>query len=514
MKKTLSIALICLFCAFNLSAQTVTFGAENQSDRRDFNPVSLLGKLENTYFVMMRESNKYFIQRYSLNENLKMSKEIDVKAMIGKDEIGYTFSYMSKNVIHVFYTVYAKKEELQYIFLQSYDENLEPKGTLRMLTTIGGRSRREAGKFRLLKSPTENKICLIGEDDFKDKDPQKFAINVYDALTMEKEWNKKVTLPYTDKLFIPSNFNITDEGTVSILGKKFNEKLKEKKNGKVNYTFEAFVYTKENNGQQKTISLNATTYMTDVRIFASKTNALNIVGFYGETALADVAKGVFTMSLDKEMNNTGVDQKPFTAEFLATFSGKSKRKKEIYQFDIKTVMESEDGNIKVVAEQSFSITQYYQRGNGSSYTITTDYDADIMVFNLDKNLKINSKMQKISKDQETVATTGSIYSINQPNIHSYVTYKTGNDLYLLYNDNIKNKDFIYSKDVKEMNNRKPSFFMVKIDASNNLKKTELFGKQENDFLIYPVFSKQINEKEVLIYAERGKKYSFGIIKFE
>ena len=56
--------------------------------------------------------------------------------------------------------------------------------------------------------------------------------------------------------------------------------------------------------------------------------------------------------------------------------------------------------------------------------------------------------------------------------------------------------------------------MIKIDANNNLKKEELFGKQENKFLVYPKFSKQINEKEVLIYAERGKKYSFGIIKFE
>ncbi len=513
MKKTLSIALICLFFAFNLSAQTVTFGAENESDKYNFNPVSLLGKFDNNYFVMMRESRKFFIQRYALNDNLKMGKEIDVKAMIGKDEIGYTFSFMSKNVIHVFYTVYAKKEELQYIFLQSYDENLAPKGTLRMLTTIGGRSRSEAGKFRLLKSPTENKVCLVGEDDFKDNDPQKFSINVFDAFTMEEEWSKKVTLPYTDKLFIASNFNLTDEGTVSILGKKFNEKLKEKKNGKVNYTFEAFVYTKENNGQQKTISLNATTYMTDVRLFSSKTNALNIIGFYGETAQQDVAKGVFTMTLDKEMNNTGIDQKPFTAEFLATFSRKSKRKKEIYQFDIKTVTESEDGNIKVVAEQSFTLVERNQGANGSSYTITTDYDMDMMVLGLDKNLKISNKMQKISKEQETVASMQSFYSMT-PNIHSYVAYKNGNDLYLLYNDNIKNKDFIYSKDVKEMSNRKPSFFMIKIDANNNLKKEELFGKQENKFLVYPKFSKQINEKEVLIYAERGKKYSFGIIKFE
>ena len=63
-----------------------------------------------------------------------------------------------------------------------------------------------------------------------------------------------------------------------------------------------------------------------------------------------------------------------------------------------------------------------------------------------------------------------------------------------------------SNKIKRMND-KPSFFMVKIDADNNLKKDELLGKQENKFLVYPKLSKQINEKEVLIYAEKGRKYS-------
>lgn len=510
MKNLLTCILIYLAFHLLLPAQDVTWGAENKSDRSDFNPKRLLGIYNNSLYVTMREKKKYYIQRYGIKDNLKMGKEVLLPEEIGKDDIDYQFSYRIKNMIHTFFTKYSKKEKKNTIFVQSYDENLSPKGSLRELMSIGGRNRSERGSFDLLVSTDSTKICLMGEDDFKDKDPQKYSFTVFNSYSMEEDWRKSVTLPYTDKIFKTSDFDISNEGSVYIFGKKYNNnKVKEKKGGKVNYTFEVFGYSKTAADIQKTISLGDLHYMRDMKMFVSKNNNINIVGFFGERSNIDRSKGIFTLSFDKEMNITKKNQADFSPEFLENFGRWSKQRGELKEFDIKSIAENDNGTFKVIAEQSFVIVQRNRNQSpltiniGGSSDIYTYYDLDIIAFDLDKDLKI-SNMQKISKSQ---------VSRNIQEIHSYITYQNGSDLSLLYNDNVKNKDVIDGKKIKEMGS-KPSFFMVKLGGDGTVKKDLLFGKQENKFLIYPKFSQQISPKEVIIYAERGRKYSFGIIKFD
>jgi hypothetical protein len=157
---------------------------------------------------------------------------------------------------------------------------------------------------------------------------------------------------------------------------------------------------------QKTISLGGTTYLKDMNITIDQQNMVRIVGFYGESAKDDVAKGVFTISFDEDMNISKKSQKAFSLEFVKSFTKVKKRETEgeLANFDIKQIVNNNDGSVVVLAELSYVqiITTRDARRNISRRYIY--YDNDIIWIKLTKGFEIG-QIKQIAKSQ--VAVRGS-----------------------------------------------------------------------------------------------------------
>lgn len=239
MKKISAFLLFIACTVFATQAQTIKWGETIKSDKMGHTPDEILGRYQDSYYIAMWQysslsrKSKLFIHQYSISKlNLIKEWEVEKEKKIGEDNLDYQSCIMIGNIIHIYYDFYSKKDQKSRCFVETYTGNFEPIGNLREVMTVGGRKRSEKGDFYREISSDSTKILIVGEDDFKDEDNQRFKLGVFDK-KMEKIWGKDIELPYTDELFLVNNFIVDNEGSIYLLGKKFEEKSVEKRKGQL-----------------------------------------------------------------------------------------------------------------------------------------------------------------------------------------------------------------------------------------------------------------------------------------
>jgi hypothetical protein len=279
----------------------------------------------------------------------------------------------------------------------------------------------------------------------------------------------------------------------------YKEKVRERRKGVVNYTFEVVVFGQNGSKSQKTITLGESLYMKDMNITIDKQNMVRIIGFYGEKSKDDVAKGVFSMTFDKDMNISKKSQKPFSTEFIQSFNKvKKKNADALDKFDIKEIINNNDGTVVVLAERSYIVTRTTRDSRGNTHTTYVYYDQDILWIKLTETFEVG-QIKQIAKNQIG----------NSSILHSFVSYHKGDGvIYLLFNDHVENTEISGNED-KIMREGKAALFSVKIDNDGKMTKKLLYERHPDKFFLLPRFSSQVNDKEVLLFTMRGKEYLFG-----
>ena len=523
------LALFAVFISFScLNAQNVevTWGKDNISPKKT-TLSGIIGSDKEGFFVLRTGYASLFnpnptriLEKYSKEDNaLIFSRELKVTAVNSK-KVQFEALYCIKGKLLLFTSFYDKALNKNTAYAQEITEDGKS-GEAIEVDNITAESKRNTGNFDFRLSEDSTKILVYHNPPFDNYADEKFSYKLLDS-DLKELWSKKFTLPYKDKNFTISSYDIDNEGNVYMLASiqlKSNatglKKVKETFNPAYSFRVIAYYY-KQDEMKEFEVELPSRKYISDITFNINRAGDVVCAGFYSNKSGASI-NGTFYMLIDaKSKEVKSESSKEFSMDFLTQFMSerKASKNKGLYSYSLDYLLLRDDGSAVLVGEQ------YYV-----NEVCTTDpktgarrcnyhyYYNDIIVVSINNSAKIDW-MIKVPKKQHSV-NDGGYYS-------SYVLMDTKDNLFFMFNENPYNmKPEVRNgqKTPKYLNNaRKSLAVVVSVDKQGNQSKEVLFNSKDAKFILRPKLNLQTGSKESLIYGEKyakafaPRKYKFGIVK--
>jgi len=317
------------------------------------------------------------------------------------------------------------------------------------------------------------------------------GMHVYD-IDLEKDWNKEVTMPYTEKKMDNLHYTIDEDGTVYILSKTYNDNtIRDKKNEIANYQIELLTVK---NGHLKThpfsINLKDGKFISKLWIHETGEDEITCAGFYnnGFKSFAEKMNGgnsinkISTRIYNKWKNHADgiclfkmnkdlkiVDRKYYEIplEILNQYErqgvqnkNNKRDEKGVAQFEsleLRNFITQKDGSIILIGEQNYvrgfeqvNVWKFDHKTKLSSFGADlnrdefTEYFNDLLITKIDNKGKM-LWMRKLPKQQSgntsllrLTTQTGGLsfnYSYNESTEQHYISFlDNGKNINLGIND--------------------------------------------------------------------------------
>ncbi|MEP1488415.1 MAG: hypothetical protein ABJK28_08300 [Algibacter sp.] len=337
---------------------------------------------------VVRRSKKHLLFDV-FNESLGRIKNTLTETDKNEDYCGeLTFN----NIIKVF-TIYSPSKKERVIYCHEFNiTDGSHKRTQLFKTDVeknqrlfSGSNKRETG-FAM--SPNGN-YFVVSTDDIK-KHSNSYTVRVYNSETLSLVF-KQAFQENTEKFYEANDLSIDDDANVYALGKVFLEGRSEKKGGKANYDFVLNKITKSGNQATK-IELSKEEHISSL-IISNVKNKIRLIGFYSDkragrikgTLIFGVATDAMTITKQNAFKLPEAVYKDLYTE------NKAKKKKdkaaELSSYYVDYVLEDENGNTYLLAEEFFITTTYVSNGMGGGYMQTVFHYNNVLV------IKINAEGQ-------------------------------------------------------------------------------------------------------------------------
>lgn len=454
-------------------------------------------------------SNKVLISHFNKDMNLVKSGELKIEDSQKKRE--FESLIQTKSNTYLFSSI-AKQEQKKYICYYQVYSGANNTGTGEP-TQIGEidyseGSYRNSGSFSQVLSPDSSKLLIYANLPYAKKDFEKYSFWVYDD-KMKEVWKKNVELPYSDKLFEIQKIILDNKGNTFVLGKLYNQMVKERKNGEPNYKFVLISYSDNGNLVSEYSVDLPKLFLTDVSIFVLESGDISCTGFYSEKNSINL-KGVFTLVIDKKSGSVkSTSTQDFSVDFITEYMSERKANKVekkaekgkdvgLARYQFSENIPTPDGGFYTLAEQTWVdvVTTYSQNG-GTTTTYIYHYN-NVVVIRVNNQMKIEW-MTQVPKMQAS-ANDGGYFS-------SYFAIPLNGKLYLLHNDNMRNINVVKGEKLRSA--LKPlsesTVFLTEIDEKGNRKVSAVFNAKEVGQICVPKSTTKISDNSFVMYFRKGKK---------
>lgn len=473
--------------------------------------------LKGSYSMLQSSSDiQFYDKNYALINEEEFRPEVGGKKSIINNII------MWDKEIYVFHNYKDGKTKLNTLYVQKVDKkSLELTNDIIEIASIdfSGKMKFNAGSFSSSISIDSTKLLVYYQLPYDNGEPERFGFHVFDT-EMKEIWSKDVILPYEEELFQVADFSIGDDGSVYLTGKLYNEKVKEKVRGQVNYKYVILSY--KNNGEDfKEYEMDIEDkFITDVKIAALTNGDIACAGFYSDKGSYSM-KGSCYLRIDGATGNIlhtstsefGID---FLTQNLTEKQEKKVKKKEakgksveLFNYDLDNLIIRSDGGVVLVGEQYYVrvVTTTTTSANGGT-TTRTDYHYyynDIVVVNISPAGDIEWT-QKIAKRQHSV-NDGGYYS-------SYALMVYKDKLYFFFNDSPRNLSYTGTGKVYNMPFKKSVVTMVEVNAEGDVMRESLFSMKESEVMTRPKVCEQISPNKMILFGEYKKTHRFTEVQFK
>jgi|GEM_PF-1368146 hypothetical protein len=415
-----------------------------------------------------------------------------------------------QNRFIVFSSYYNSDQDKNYAFVQTLTENGIPGKAYSAVDTIKSDGRHNKGYFGFVVSDSQTQILVYHIDPADRSNFANLSLKMFDE-NMNLRWAKVLELPYPDSQFHLTKIKADNQGNVFLLA-SIDKNKENTERHKPTYNYSMLAYFHElNQVKEYTIDLGDK-YISDIAFNINPDGNVICAGFYSKSSETSQA-GSFFLKIDKkttEVSERNVSE--FPKDFLLEFMTDRKKDKgrELYNFDIQHLLLRTDGTAVMVAEQYFmDVVSFYNPASHSYNYSYHYYYNDIIVLGFDPKGSL-TLLKKISKYQHTV-NDGGPYS-------SYVLVDGGDMLHFIYNDNPDNlhrteTEIAHGK-IGSMNNPGRSVVvMVSMDNKGNTQRTQLLDNhsRKNYSWFTPKMYKKVSDKELILFAHKGRYYRFGRI---
>ena len=519
--------LLCLLVALPLVAQrtskpSVKFGPEFKIPGKSTLD-DVIG-YDNTGFYVLetnRWGSKYTLRLF--NHQMALVKSAEVNLDYEGKRRRFEFSVQFNGRIYLFTSFANQKLKKNLLFVEAINPStLKPDGKMTKVAEIDYSrfGRWNIGEFGYDLSRDKSKLMIHFDLPSAKGENERFGFKVFEE-DLKVVWGKDVTLPYDANLFDIERFAVSNDGDAYLLGLRFEDKRRVKRQGNPNYHYEVLAYSGNGEDPNKYTIQLGDRFITDMQIEISDDGDILCAGFYSDLGTFSI-KGVYFLRVDGLSKDIEVRSfKPFTIDDIVQHMSERKAKRtqakmdkgknvELYNYELDDLIVRSDGGVVMVGEQFYvrvvTVTTTDSKGNTSTRTTYYYYYKDIIVVNIEPDGSI-AWVQRIPKLQQSV-DDGGYYS-------SYVLTVVDDRLIFVFNDDPRNvnyrspgKPHLYTR------GENSAVLAVELDPQGNQNRYTLVPPRGRTTpTTRPKVCEQANANELVLFAEWKKTRQFARVTF-
>jgi len=468
----------------------------------------IIGHDTDSYFVLKHYAGQYHLEK--LDQNLNLLKDEAVKLFEGLK------TYDLESLVHfhgeLYLFVSRRKLTETDLYYQKIDkETLLPSTGFIDLTTVKF-IRGNWPDFYFSLSRHETRLMIACRIKLQWEKVQHNEFYVFDK-GLDLLWNKKDYFEFTGQGPRENIYLVDEQGNISILSLIKRESIislfQDIKNS---YTIHRYT----NDGvtfREYPIALEDR-YIRGLRILAGEQGELVCAGLYSELARAGVG-GTFYFKIDPVDGIIYQNQShAFSEEFLSSLVELKEpvmADEELLKYGLTDLILRKNGAVILIAEQLFE--QSFDTYNN---LIITCFDStgqvnwnQVVPKHQDFDVRYLLQQEvEIDEYRKMVMETGSLNDY----IENYCSYAliaplNGNDITLVYNDNIRNLE--PGEKQRNFNNPRKSYIAaVHIDESGNLTQYDLLHWKRKSLYPEPIRYYDTLGETVIIPAFKGRKFNY------
>ena len=514
-RKTLFTILSILF-SLNLLGQTEKIDISDEYKLPVKSEItSMIGYDQSGYYILQRtKKSECVISKFDFNQNLIHSKEL-FSHYNGKR----TFSMdvkMLNDKLYLFSSIDDVRNGKYYLFCQNIDKkNFELTEKQIPISEIEHIHGSRAENWKIVTSSDQQKTLLYTKRNERKSETVNYELIVLDG-EMKTVWKNRTEIPYSPDFFEDTELWLSNDGTVVLNGKLYNDKPIDRKRGKKGFVHKSFLCSgKSTNVKELNINLGDK-LISEIKILSLAESELACRGFYSDISTKGLA-GVFSFLYNIE---TGKIRSLVTSELSLDEITKYWKDKEIlraearaekglsvelFDYKLKNIVFNEDSSYYMIAEECYTIDFLEAVSKDSPYQrVPHYYYDDIIIIKISPNGKI-IWADKILKKQENT------YDLNE--YHSYAYAVNKGNLYFAFNDHKSNANKSESRKLTRYtySGRKDGYtVLVKINNKGEQEKSRLF---DNGTITRLAACGQINNNLFIIHGLRNSKNKFAKISF-
>lgn len=457
----------------------------------------------------------------TLDNKLNLASEKIVSLGKGKltESLEFAFSTKQKKSF-ILSSRTDRKDKVHYLFSRKVEYgnfSIPDEGKTIVKTPFEGNSFFSNARYILRTSRDSSKFLVYTKLNSKKNDPEKFYFVVFDD-EMNLVWEKKINLPFSDRLFKVQEVRIDNQGNIYLLGKRYRDKLKELVKGRPNYYHSLFFINKDGISEEFKV-VTKEKILTDMNLGLVNNQDVICAGIFREEE--SKKQGVFYFRVDAK--DKGIIAKSYKYLDISMIGSKYEQEKineqnnqkkkekmeeELFKYySFRDLVLREDGGSILIGESSYykeDATKYESR-------IETRYYADfILLVMIDPQGEIEGT-KLIQKAQTQLNSTRFIsYSLR---IHQ-------NGLYFLFNDHIKNSNLAEGEGpwtyvAGALGTKASSGISLTKFESGEISERKFLSSFSNldNFWVLPTLSSQAFDGESLLILRKKNKVKFGRVKY-
>lgn len=510
-----ALLLLLLYPAVVSAQVEITWGIPQKSERKT-EMTGMIGADEAYVYALRRDNSAFgstdpIIERYKQTDlSLDYSKRISHKKFDGT-ALTPQVQYFIGGKIIAFATHYDRDKDINFAYAEILDANANVTRSWIEIARIHADKRSNRGSFYFNVSDDTSKILIVANPPYEKYADEKFTLQLVDS-DLNVLWKYEVTPPYKDKYFALENYTVSDSGNVYMLATISKEQsgmsMRERRTTPT-YYHSALIYdpAKEELSEYE-IKLDPK-FISDIIMDVTDSGDIVCSGFYSNKNSSDII-GTFYMQIDKATKKVETEgTMDFSADFLEQFmsAGKAAKKKELYNYNLRYLIQRMDGGATLIAEQYYE----YEVCNTDPKTGATTctyyyYYNDIIVVNIQADGKIEWA-RKIPKLQVS-HNDGGYYL-------SFALHVTADQMYFMFNDNPKNLNVPTGGKYKYMGNLKKSVaVLVTMDMKGDQVRQPMFRSEDLKTYLRPKLYMVMSEQRMFLYGQRRSMYKLAEVKFD
>lgn len=491
-------SLLLLTMVGEINAQEVEWGPQLKQKRREV--INRIVAEDEKGIYVLRFDNRRItyslpvIEHFDKNLTFKYSRPLNA---IHNRNTFFNECWEYNDKLFLFFSEYDNRNNVQTLFYQEINkQNGKLKSTPNSLVSVPAQSRNLLGNLRLSASLDSSKALifytpLMQRGLLSPNYKQTFTLKVIDQ-NLGEVWKKDVTVPYDEELIDIEKTGVDKDGNAYLLAKIYKDKRKDKRRGEVNFEYKLLAYT-DNGSKYKEYSLQLQDkFISDITFKINAKGDITCAGFYSNRNTFSI-KGAFFFTIDKSTSKIATNGlKEFDTSFVAKLTNrrKAEKGKELYRYYLDEIILRSDGGAVLTGEQFYVVSHTYYTGSGinrSPQTTYTYYYEDIIVININPDASIDWAVN-IPKSQVSGTRDYSSYAVAIAN----------GKLNFIYNERI---------------GKRAPVMIASVSTKGEVGIKQLFSNKEIGSITRPALCEQTSRNEMVIFAERGRKYKFGKIIF-